>query len=167
MAKPIPPNRRWLQNQQARAEAQASTPVPAPAPASAPEAARSVDDLIRELAADPHDADADLIALVEAYLDDEPQESARVIHARFASQCRGCGRSIRVGERITRHATWGVWVHEGCRNSQRRALRTITASYSGVCRYCRRAIAAGERISQHNRYGWIHEACAQQLQDQS
>ncbi len=163
MAKPIPPNRRWLQNQGARAEAQAPTPAPEPAP----QVNLNVQNLIRELLGDPVDEDFNLHALVEAYLDDEPQQRVEVLHARYPGQCQGCGRSIRVGERITRHANWGVWVHEGCRNIQRRALRTIPARYSGVCRYCRRAIAVGERISQHNRYGWIHEACAQQLQDQS
>jgi len=141
MAKPIPINRRWLQNRQAQ-QAQSGSA----------EQARQ-DDLEA------------VVALVREYLGNEPLVADPIIPARYEGQCVACGEPIRVGNQITRHPLWGVWVHAACRNQQQRALTryTIPARYPGICRYCRQAINLGERITRHARYGWIHDACAQQL----
>ena len=142
MAKPIPFNRRWLQNQQARAEA-AAEPDAAPLPAEPP-----APPVIREQA-------QSLRAIVGA-----------VIPARRESSCPGCGEPIRVGDPIVRHPQWGLYVHAHCRNRQQRAAvaYTIVACYPGICRHCGQPVHPGERITQARGLGWIHEACAQQRQ---
>jgi hypothetical protein len=150
MAKPIPFNRRWLQNQQARAQAAAepdAAPLPAepPAPPVIREQAQSLRAIVCEV---PHDAGA-------------------VISARFESRCPGCGEPIRVGDPIVRHPQWGRYVHQGCRNRQQRAAVTIVARYPGICRHCGQPVHPGERITQVPRLGWVHELCAQQRQRNS
>ena len=160
MAKPIPYNRRWLQNQQAQQTQHEEVA------AAAREQRARLAALICEMLHRPQpDDDFDPVALVQEHLESEPHEAGEIISARYEGRCVGCGEPIRIGSPITRHPLWEVWVHAGCRNRQQRAVAdyTLVARYYGTCRYCRQPISPGERITRHSRYGWVHEACAQQL----
>lgn len=201
MAKPIPVNRRHLENQ-----AQETTPTPPARPRDVlarlvvllrenPEPALEPDeDLLDDLVWDDlldeigngavrHDDEDDFgidepeWADEDAYEDDdeildaeelaqayaELNENAPVITARYAGTCQVCANPILVGDRITRHAHTGVWVHEGCRHGQARAsLRSIVARYDGYCRLCRQPFPVGETITRLRDYGWVHVACARQ-----
>ena len=175
MAKPIPLNRRWVQNQQARAQAAAepdAAPLPAepPAPPVIREQAQSLRAIVCAALDVPEpDDEVDPIELVRAYLQEPLREADAVLYARFESQCPGCGEPIRVGDPIVRHPQWGRYVHAHCRNRQQRAAvaYTIVARYPGVCRHCGQPVHPGERITQARGLGWIHEACAQQRQRDS
>lgn len=169
MAKPIPFNRRWLQNQQARAEAAAD-----PAAAAPPVVREQAQQLQAIICAalnvpEPDDEAFDPMALVRAYLQEPLRAADPVLYARFESQCPGCGEPIRVGDPIVRHPQWGRYVHAHCRNRQQRAAvaYTIVARYPGICRHCGQPVHPGERITQVRGLGWIHEACAQQRQRDS
>jgi len=172
MAKPIPFNRRWLQNQQARAEAAAD---PAAAAPQAPPVVREQAQSLRAIVCaalnvpEPDDEAFDPMALVRAYLQEPLRAADPVLYARFESQCPGCGEPIRVGDPIVRHPQWGRYVHAHCRNRQQRAAvaYTIVARYPGICRHCGQPVHPGERITQVRGLGWIHEACAQQRQRDS
>jgi hypothetical protein len=173
MAKPIPLNRRWVQNQQARAQAAAepdAAPLPAepPAPPVIREQAQSLRAIVCAAldVPEPDDEAFDAMELVRAYLQELPREADAVLYARFESRCPGCGEPIHVGEPITRHPQWGRYVHARCQNRQQRAAiaYTIVARYPGVCRHCMQPIHPGERITQVPRLGWVHEPCAQQRQ---
>jgi hypothetical protein len=168
MAKPIPFNRRWLQNQQARAEA-AADPTAAATPVVREQAQRLQAIICAALNLPEPDDEVDPIELVRAYLQEPPREAGPVLYARFESQCPGCGEPIQVGDPIVRHPQWGRYVHVGCRNRQQRAAvaYTIVARYPGVCRHCGQPVHPGERITQARGLGWIHEACAQQRQRDS
>jgi hypothetical protein len=170
MAKPIPFNRRWLQNQQARAQAAAD-----PA-AATPLAPPVVHEQVQNLMAvdcealhnpEPDEEAFDPMALVRAYLQEPLREADAVLYARFESRCPGCGEPIRVDDPIVRHPQWGRYVHQGCRNRQQRAAVTIVARYPGICRHCGQPVHPGERITQVPRLGWVHEPCAQQRQRNS
>jgi len=167
MAKPIPFNRRWLQNQQARAEA-AAEPAAA-APPVVREQAQSLRAIVSAAldVPEPDDEAFDAMELVRAYLQEPLREADAVLNARFESQCPGCGEPIRVGDPIVRHPQWGRYVHQGCRNRQQRAAVTIVARYPGICRHCGQPVHPGERIAQVPRLGWVHEPCAQQRQRNS
>jgi len=174
MAKPIPFNRRWLQNQQAQGNAATPDPDAAPLPVDVPPAVREAREnliaRIREVLFSPEpDEEFDPVALVRAYLHEMPLDAGAVIPARYASQCPGCGEPIRVGEPITRHPQWGRYVHAHCRNRQQRvaSIIAIIARYGGVCRRCQQPIHPGERIVQQRGFGWVHEACAQQRERDS
>ena len=168
MAKPIPFNRRWLQNRQARAEAAADPAAAAPV---VQEQAQQLQAIIRAAlnVPEPDDEAFDPMALVRAYLQEPLRAAGPVLYARFESQCPGCGEPIRVGDPIVRHPQWGRYVHLGCRNRQQRAAVacTIVARYPGVCRHCGQPIHPGERITQVRGVGWVHEPCAQQRQHNS
>jgi hypothetical protein len=167
MAKPIPFNRRWLQNQQARAQAAAEPD--AAAPPVVREQAQSLRAIVCAAldVSEPDDEAFDAMELVRAYLQELPREADAVLYARFESQCPGCGEPIRVGDPIVRHPQWGRYVHQGCRNRQQRAAVTIVARYPGICRHCGQPVRPGERITQVPRLGWVHEPCAQQRQRNS
>ena len=172
MAKPIPFNRRWLQNQQARAEAAADPAAAAPpAPPVVREQAQRLQAIICAALnlPEPDDEAFDPMALVRAYLQEPPREADPVLYARFESQCPGCGELIRVGDPIVRHPQWGRYVHTHCRNRQQRVATAIVivARYGGFCRCCQHSIQPGERIVQLRGFGWVHEACAQQHQRNS
>ncbi|MGQ9656902.1 MAG: hypothetical protein ACUVV1_03235 [Fimbriimonadales bacterium] len=139
-----------------------------PAPLALPDAedipyAVAIEDAPEPAPADDVDDLFDPVALVQAYLVEEPiQEAEPPIPARFESRCAGCGEMIRVGEPIVRHPRWGRYVHAHCRDRQQpAALNTITARYAGLCRACRQAIVPGERIVQMPPFGWVHAACAE------
>jgi hypothetical protein len=169
MAKPIPFNRRWLQNQQARAEA-AADPTAAATPVVREQAQRLQAIICAALnVPEPDDEAFDAMELVRAYLQELPREADAVLYARFESQCPGCGELIQVGDPIVRHPQWGRYVHAHCRNRQQRAAvaYTIVARYPGICRHCGQPVHPGERITQARGLGWIHEACAQQRQRDS
>jgi hypothetical protein len=166
MAKPIPFNRRWLQNQQARAEA-AAEPAAAAPPVVREQAQRLQAIICAALNVPEPDDEVDPIELVRAYLQELLREADAVLNARFESQCPGCGEPIRVGDPIVRHPQWGRYVHQGCRNRQQRAAVTIVARYPGICRHCGQPVHPGERITQVPRLGWVHEPCAQQRQRNS
>jgi hypothetical protein len=166
MAKPIPFNRRWLQNQQARAEA-AADPAAAAPPVVREQAQRLQAIICAALNVPEPDDEVDPIELVRAYLQEPLREADAVLYARFESQCPGCGEPIRVGDPIVRHPQWGRYVHQGCRNRQQRAAVTIVARYPGICRHCGQPVHPGERITQVPRLGWVHEPCAQQRQRNS
>lgn len=166
MAKPIPFNRRWLQNQQARAEA-AADPAAAAPPVVREQAQRLQAIICAALDVPEPDDEVDPIELVRAYLQEPLREADAVLYARFESQCPGCGEPIRVGDPIVRHPQWGRYVHQGCRNRQQRAAVTIVARYPGICRHCGQPVHPGERITQVPRLGWVHEPCAQQRQRNS
>ncbi len=166
MAKPIPFNRRWLQNQQARAEA-AAEPAAAAPPVVREQAQRLQAIICAALNVSEPDDEVDPIELVRAYLQELLREADAVLYARFESQCPGCGEPIRVGDPIVRHPQWGRYVHQGCRNRQQRAAVTIVARYPGICRHCGQPVHPGERITQVPRLGWVHEPCAQQRQRNS
>ncbi|MDT7961445.1 MAG: hypothetical protein RQ971_06230 [Armatimonadota bacterium] len=167
MAKPIPFNRRWLQNQQARAEA-AADPAAATPPVAREQAQRLQAIICAALdVPEPDDEAFDAMELVRAYLQELPREADAVLYARFESLCPGCGEPIRVGDPIVRHPQWGRYVHQGCRNRQQRAAVTIVARYPGICRHCGQPVHPGERITQVPRLGWVHEPCAQQRQRNS
>ena len=166
MAKPIPFNRRWLQNQQARAEA-AADPAAAAPPVVREQAQRLQAIICAALNLPEPDDEVDPIELVRAYLQEPLREADAVLYARFESQCPGCGEPIRVGDPIVRHPQWGRYVHQGCRNRQQRAAVTIVARYPGICRHCGQPVHPGERITQVPRLGWVHEPCAQQRQRNS
>lgn len=166
MAKPIPFNRRWLQNQQARAEA-AADPAAAAPPVVREQAQRLQAIICAALDVPEPDDEVDPIELVRAYLQELLREADAVLNARFESQCPGCGEPIRVGDPIVRHPQWGRYVHQGCRNRQQRAAVTIVARYPGICRHCGQPVHPGERITQVPRLGWVHEPCAQQRQRNS
>lgn len=104
----------------------------------------------------------DPVALVQAYLVEEPIHEEAPISARFESRCIGCGEMIHVGEPIARHPQWGRYVHAHCRTRQQpAALSAMTARYAGLCRACRQPIVPGERIVQMPPFGWVHAACAE------
>jgi hypothetical protein len=166
MAKPIPFNRRWLQNQQARAEA-AAEPAAAAPPVVREQAQRLQAIICAALNVPEPDDEVDPIELVRAYLQELLREADAVLNARFESRCPGCGEPIRVGDPIVRHPQWGRYVHQGCRNRQQRAAVTIVARYPGICRHCGQPVHPGERITQVPRLGWVHEPCAQQRQRNS
>jgi hypothetical protein len=167
MAKPIPFNRRWLQNQQARAQA-AADPAAAAPPVVREQAQRLQAIICAALdVPEPDDEAFDAMELVRAYLQEPLREADAVLYARFESQCPGCGEPIRVGDPIVRHPQWGRYVHQGCRNRQQRAAVTIVARYPGICRHCGQPVHPGERITQVPRLGWVHEPCAQQRQRNS
>jgi len=166
MAKPIPFNRRWLQNQQARAEA-AAEPAAAAPPVVREQAQRLQAIICAALNVPEPDDEVDPIELVRAYLQELLREADAILNARFESQCPGCGEPIRVGDPIVRHPQWGRYVHQGCRNRQQRAAVTIVARYPGICRHCGQPVHPGERITQVPRLGWVHEPCAQQRQRNS
>jgi hypothetical protein len=169
MAKPIPFNRRWLQNQQARAEA-AADPAAAAPPVVREQAQRLQAFICAALnLPEPDDEAFDAMELVRAYLQEPPREAGPVLYARFESQCPGCGEPIQVGDPIVRHPQWGRYVHAHCRNRQQRAAvaYTIVARYPGICRHCGQPVHPGERITQARGLGWVHEACAQQRQRDS
>ncbi len=197
MAKPIPVNRRHLENQ-----AQGMTPTPPARPRDVlarlvvllrenPEpdenflddfdledpfdetesAAVGYDDEDDFQMHEPEWADEDEYEDDDEILDAEElvsayaalNESVPVITARYAGTCQVCGNPIQVGDRITRHAQTGVWVHQGCRHGQARAiLRSIVARYDGYCRLCRQPFPAGESIVYLRGYGWVQAACARQ-----
>jgi hypothetical protein len=177
MAKPIPYNRRWQQNQQARQESQeGSEPNPSNGVEvsifAEGERARRLVELLH-LACErimpppqPSDEDAfDPDALAREYLVPQEVDAFAVIHARYDGQCVGCGQPIRRDDPITRHPNWDAWVHVNCRHRQQRALAryTIPAQFRTTCRFCRQPINQGDRITRYPPYGWIHEACAEQL----
>jgi hypothetical protein len=166
MAKPIPFNRRWLQNQQARAEA-AAEPAAAAPPVVREQTQRLQAIICAALNVPEPDDEVDPIELVRAYLQELLREADAVLNARFESRCPGCGEPIRVGDPIVRHPQWGRYVHQGCRNRQQRAAVTIVARYPGICRHCGQPVHPGERITQVPRLGWVHEPCAQQRQRNS
>jgi hypothetical protein len=166
MAKPIPFNRRWLQNQQARAEAAAEHAAAAP-PVVREQAQRLQAIICAALNVPEPDDEVDPIELVRAYLQELLREADAVLNARFESRCPGCGEPIRVGDPIVRHPQWGRYVHQGCRNRQQRAAVTIVARYPGICRHCGQPIHPSEHITQVPRLGWVHEPCAQQRQRNS
>ena len=166
MAKPIPFNRRWLQNQQARAEA-AADPAAAAPPVVREQAQRLQAIICAALNVPEPDDEVDPIELVRAYLQELLREADAILNARFESRCPGCGEPIRVGDPIVRHPQWGRYVHQGCRNRQQRAAVTIVARYPGICRHCGQPVHPGERITQVPRLGWVHEPCAQQRQRNS
>ena len=171
MAKPIPFNRRWLQNQQARAEAAAEpAAAPPPPPPVVREQAQILQAVINAALNVPEpDEEVDPVELVRAYLQEPLREADGVLYARFESQCPGCGEPIRVGDPIVRHPLWGRYVHAHCRNRRQRAVvaYTIVARYPGICRHCGQPVHPGERITQVRGVGWVHEACAQQRQRDS
>jgi hypothetical protein len=181
MAKPIPYNRRWLQNQQAQQASQESQERGEPNLTEEEgvflfaegERAQRLFELLRvaseRMIPQPQPSDDgafDPAALVCEYLVPQEVDAFAVIHARYDTQCVGCGQPIRRGDPITRHPRWNVWVHAGCRDRQQRAVanHTLVARYYGTCRYCRQAISPGERITRHSHYGWVHEACAHQIE---
>ena len=124
MAKPIPFNRRWLQNQQARAQA-AADPTVAATPVVREQAQRLQAFICAALNLPEPDDEVDPIELVRAYLQEPPREADPVLYARFESQCPGCGEPIQVGDPIVRHPQWGRYVHAHCRNRQQRAAATV------------------------------------------
>jgi hypothetical protein len=181
MAKPIPYNRRWLQNQQAQQASQESQERGEPNLTEEEgfflfaegERAQRLFELLRvaseRMIPQPQPSDDgafDPAALVCEYLVPQEVDAFAVIHARYDTQCVGCGQPIRRGDPITRHPRWNVWVHAGCRDRQQRALvrSTIPARYCTTCGFCRQPINQGDRITRYLPYGWIHEACAQQLE---
>lgn len=155
MAKPIPVNRRWQENQRAAAQNGVNHVATAPAPPPV----SSYQETLRET-----------LAELFQVLQDEPEVELitpvqppplRVIQARYPQTCTGCGMPIRLGDSITRHPHWGEWVHVGCHErAQRTAHRTIVARFDGVCRLCNRPIQQGELITRFN-HGWVHHECAQ------
>jgi hypothetical protein len=157
MAKPIPVNRRWQENQRMVAQNGASRPATPPAPRRlfAPDSRRTLREALAELlGALQEEPEVEHLAPVR-----EPPP--RVIQARYAQTCTGCGMPIRVGDSITRHPRWGEWVHVGCRErEQRAAQRVIEARYDGVCRVCIRPIRQGQLITRCIGYGWVHQECA-------
>jgi hypothetical protein len=130
MAKPIPLNRRWVQNQQARAEA-AADPTAAATPVVREQAQRLQAIICAALNVPEPDDEVDPIELVRAYLQEPLREADAVLYARFESQCPGCGEPIQVGDPIVRHPQWGRYVHAHCRNRQQRAA----VAYTIVARY--------------------------------
>jgi hypothetical protein len=147
MAKPIPYNRRWLQNQQALQAPQEGQERNEPTPNGGVEVsifaegerAQRLFELLRvaseRMIPQPQPSDDgafDPAALVCEYLVPQEVDAFAVIHARYDTQCVGCGQPIRRGDPITRHPRWNVWVHAGCRDRQQRALvrSTIPARYS-------------------------------------
>lgn len=157
MAKPIPVNRRWQENQRTAAQNGASRPATPPAPRRLP--ASNARQTLRE-------ALAELLGALQ----EEPEvecllpvrePAPRVIRARYTQTCTGCGMPIRPGDSITRHPRWGEWVHVGCRErEQRAAQRVVEARYDGVCRVCIRPIRQGQLITTGIGYGWVHQECA-------
>jgi len=177
MAKPIPYNRRWQQNQQAQQESQERNE---PNPSNGAEVSIFAEgERAQRLAELLHiaferltpqsppsdDGTFDPDALAREYLVPQEVDAFAVIHARYDGQCVGCGQPIRRDDPITRHPHWGAWVHASCRNRQQRALvrYTIPAQFRTTCRFCRQPINQGDRITRYPPYGWIHEACAEQL----
>ncbi|MDW8106376.1 MAG: hypothetical protein RMK45_02740 [Armatimonadota bacterium] len=158
MAKPIPVNRRWLRNQQRRQASGAPAAPVAPAPRS-----NSLADLLREVLAEMR---AQIPAAVPAPAEVIPDADSlahddRVLVARYRQACSGCGGQIVPGMLITRHPTWGEWVHLECvHRQQRAAYRTLAARYHGVCRVCRRPIHPGQTITMRPLRGWVHVECA-------
>lgn len=151
MARPIPINRRWLENQQRR---QSSTPRP-PAPPRGVNYAQTRRELLEELL--PPRA-------VGTPAPSDDSGSPRVIPARYRQTCAGCGEPIEPGMRITRHPQWGIWVHEGCRARQQRAAAvSFPARYPGICRACTRPIQVGHTITRRVGYGWVHQECVHEL----
>ncbi|MFN3689632.1 MAG: hypothetical protein ACK4UU_01755 [Fimbriimonadales bacterium] len=171
MAKPIPVNRRWQENQRLH---QSNGANPAPAPSEqAHSTRRDYRETVRELLVNLRESlsaeGSAPNALVQAIsvtqgteiLSPPRQPVPRVIPARYQGVCTACGVLIRPGDPITRHPHWGNWVHEGCRNRQQRAVwRVIVARYEGLCRACARPILPGQLITSRRGYGWVHQECA-------
>jgi hypothetical protein len=164
MAKPIPFNRRWQQNQLAQLEAAEAVPAQPPAETPLP-----VQEQVQSLIASVHEAlsppapdeESDPIALVQEYLRASPREVDAVLYARFESRCLGCGEPIRVGDPIRRHPQWGRYVHADCCHRPRAVgFYTVVARYSGQCRRCGQPITPGEQIAYRAGNGWVHAACA-------
>ncbi|MCX7994048.1 MAG: hypothetical protein N2651_10325 [Fimbriimonadales bacterium] len=158
MAKPIPLNRRWQENQQRRQGAQNDSPADPPARTPYREALRQ---FIVALAA-PRVREPSAAEVAQPAVPPRPLAvPPRVIPARYRQVCTGCGTSIRPGDPITRHPRWGDWVHAGCRDRQQRATRrVIEARYPGFCRGCARPIHPGQLITSRAGYGWVHQECA-------
>ena len=180
MAKPIPYNRRWLQNQQALQAPREGQERNEPTPNGGVEVsifaegerAQRLAELLniafeRLTPQSPPSDDGtfDPAALAREYLVPQEVDAFAVIPARYDGQCVGCGQPIRRGDPITCHPRWNVWVHANCRDRQQRALvrSTIPAQFRTTCRFCRQPINPGDRITRYPPYGWIHEACAEQL----
>jgi len=152
MAKPIPINRRWQENQRIATQNSASRSA-APQP-SAPRARQTLREALAEMfrALQLEPAVEQIVPVRE--------NPPRVIQARYAQTCSGCGLPIRPGHSITRHPRWGEWVHVGCRDREQRAAHpAIVARYDGLCHLCLRPIQQGQLISRVNR-SWVHQQCA-------
>jgi hypothetical protein len=138
MAKPIPLNRRWVQNQQARAEA-AADPTAAATPVVR-EQAQSLGSIVGAVI--PARRESPCPGCGEPIRVGDPivrhPQWGRYVHA----HCRN--------------------------RQQRAAVAyTIVACYPGICRHCGQPVHPGERITQVPRLGWVHEPCAQQRQRDS
>ncbi|MCX7926451.1 MAG: hypothetical protein N2554_11680 [Fimbriimonadales bacterium] len=170
MAKPIPVNRRWQENQRSR---QANNANAAPAQPASPH--RDYRELLRELLEglrgsiqvnEPEPVEQALVSCpVEATERLVPRRDPppRVIPARYRETCIGCGALINPGDPIARHPRWGDWVHVGCCDRQQRAARrVIEARYRGLCYACARPILPGQQITPQRGYGWVHLECASQ-----
>ncbi len=181
MAKPIPVNRRFLENHQGA--------VPTP-PVSAPSQGEDLDwDDEDESEFEDEELDLELETLGmwdeeeeldasqwadkegdfhpeqrhEAYT--EQEDDAPIIAARYSGTCPVCGNPTRVGDRITRHANMDAWVHVGCRyNQSLTPFRSLVARYDGYCRLCRQPFPAGQVITNLSGYGWVHLECARRHQ---
>ncbi len=172
MAKPIPINRRWQENQRLR-ENNGANPAPTQPASVAQPPRRGYQETLRQL----------LESLRESFQVEEPEPRApvqtlppvqaterlvprrepppRIIRARYRETCTGCGAPINPGDAITRHPRWGDWVHVGCRDrEQRAARRVIEARYRGFCYACARPILQGQPITPQRGYGWVHLECA-------
>ncbi len=148
MAKPIPINRRWQENQRLR-ENNGANPAPAQPEPVAQAPRRGYQEALRQL----------MQATERLVPRREPPP--RIIPARYRETCTGCGAPINPGDPITRHPRWGYWVHVGCRDRQQRAARrVIEARYQGFCRACARPIRLGQLITPQRGYGWVHLECA-------
>ncbi|MFN7018230.1 MAG: hypothetical protein ACK4RG_03025 [Fimbriimonadales bacterium] len=159
MAKPIPINRRWQENQRSR---QGNDANPAPAQPQQAHSPRPNPHQLLVSPREPLSAEAsEPHALAQAVQGIEILFPPRVIPARYRETCTACGALIHPGDPITRHPHWGDWVHEGCRNrSQRAARRVIEARYRGFCPACARPIVPGQPITPRRGYGWVHLECA-------
>ena len=154
MAKPIPFNRRWQQNQLAQLEAAEAVPAQPPAETPLP-----VQEQVQSLLASVHEALSP--PAPQEYLRGSPREVDAVLYARFESRCLGCGEPIRVGDPIRRHPQWGRYVHADCCHRPRAVgFYTVVARYSGQCRRCGQPITPGEQIAYRAGNGWVHAACA-------
>lgn len=166
MAKPIPVNRRWIENQKAREGAGEAIPLHSGVPRRPVRRANyglTLRELLEQLRTAVQATEPQAIEYRgQGVFVAAPPAAPEVIPARYEQICSGCGERIRAGMPIARHPVWREWVHADCLNRQQRmARRVIEARYAGTCRRCRRSIQPGQRITRHDPYGWIHLECVE------
>lgn len=161
MAKPIPINRRWIENQKAHQEsggAGASAPAYR---APRPNHRQTLRELLEQIRGLQSPEPSEIVVALPRPIAPTIPTDPEVIAARYEQVCAGCGELIRAGMPIARHPLWREWVHADCRSRQQRAARrVIAARYAGVCRSCTRPVAPGQLITRQGRYGWVHLECA-------